>query len=80
MIAIKGENMQLEIINPKLIDNYIKQNKITKKEFAKLCNISSVESLKKIYDGKTNFFLTTFNKIILLLNVAIWELFEEKKI
>ncbi len=58
-----------EIVNTKLISDYIKNNNLTKKEFCKQCNISK-STFYKIMAGK-NYYLIALFKIAKKMGVKI---------
>ena len=55
--------------NTKLIDNYMKQRKITKEEFRKICGITN-SALDKIYEGRNGLSIGVIYKIY--ENVGLW--------
>ena len=61
-------------INTKLIDDYIKDNNLSKKEFCKLCGISQ-QILRKILRNQQNFYMTALFKVARTFKLHIHELF-----
>lgn len=64
------ENKYLKLY---LIDNYIKENKISKTEFCKRCKISP-QTLKSVYDEEPHTHFKTLFKIARTLNIKIYDL------
>lgn len=62
-----------DTINVTMIENYRKENNLTKTSFCKLCKIS-VSTYNKILKGE-NFNATALFKIARVLNVHIHQLF-----
>ena len=62
-------------INTKKIENFRKENKLTKKEFCSLCKIS-LNTYNKILNGK-NVLITSIFKISILMKIHICELFKD---
>ena len=62
--------MQIKRYNIALIENYMKQNNLTKTDFCRACKIS-VYSLRRIYEGYTKIRVTTLIKIVQFLHVRI---------
>ena len=60
--------------NIKLIEDYIKNNKLSKKEFCKLCGIGK-PILRKILKNQQNLRLSALFKIARALNINVHELF-----
>ncbi len=67
------------VINIKLIENYIKEHKLSKKQFAQMCNISTWV-LRKVLKNNTNFRIVYLFRIARVLNIKIKDIFikEEK--
>ena len=61
-------------INTKLIEDYIKDNNLSKKEFCKICGISQ-QILRKILRNQQNFYITALFKVARTLKLHIHELF-----
>lgn len=66
-----------KIINTDLIKNYMKENKLTKSDFCKLCGLSN-GSLNKVLNGNLNIFISTLFKISITINVKFSEIFRIK--
>lgn len=62
--------------NTKIIEEYLLNNNMSKKQFCKLCKINSCV-LDKIADGNYNIKIDTLFKIINILNIEIHELFKK---
>ncbi len=60
-------------VNIKIIDNYIKENKLNKTKFCKLCKIS-VYTFNKIMTNDNCQLIALF-KIAKTMSIQIWELF-----
>ena len=60
--------------NIKLIEDYIQNNKLSKKEFCKQCGIGE-PILRKILKNQQNFRLSALFKIARELNINVQELF-----
>lgn len=61
-------------INTKLIEDYIKENNLTKTEFCKLCKIST-KTLYKILLYKSKFSLIEIFKLARVMNISIINFF-----
>jgi len=59
--------------NTKLIDDYLEQHNITKKEFCKLCKISFL-TLEKLYSNDLDLLASEFLRVIKVLGVLPSEL------
>ena len=68
-----------QLIKIELIENFRKENKLTKLEFCKQCRIST-NTLRKIYNGNTNFDIVALFKIARVMKIAIHLLFIDSKI
>ena len=68
-------------INTQIIDKFIKENSLTKKEFCKMCDIS-LSTLYNIYDGKCNLRINKVFNIAVVTNVRMKDLigFWNKKV
>lgn len=53
-----------------LIDNYLKENKISKTKFCKECKIN-YSVLQKIYNQQTNFDIIYLFRLVKILNIEI---------
>lgn len=62
-------------INVEVINNYIKENKLTKNKFCKTCKIS-LSTLNKILNNKENFRIIALFKIAKVLNIKFCEIFK----
>lgn len=62
-------------INTDLIISYLKENHISKKDFSKLCK-TSVYTLNKILNGYTNFSIMILIRIVRILNIEFYKIFE----
>ncbi len=56
-----------------IIENYLKQNHLSKTKFCNLCKIS-VKTLEKIYNDDCSIRLKTIRKITKFLGVQPWEI------
>ncbi len=61
-------------INKELIQDYIKNKKLTNSKFCELCHIS-ISTLKKVYNNNFNLNVIVLFKIARTLNVPISSLF-----
>lgn len=61
-------------INTKLIENYMYDNNLSKKEFCKLCELSQA-ILRKILRNQKNYRITALFKVAKLLKAHICDLF-----
>lgn len=66
-----------KIINTDLIKNYMKENRLTKTEFCKLCGLSK-SSLNKVLNGNLNIYISTLFKVSKAINVKFSEIFRLK--
>ncbi|MGN0960988.1 MAG: helix-turn-helix domain-containing protein [Christensenellales bacterium] len=64
----------MEKINIKLIENFIKENHLTKSKFCKMCKIG-LSTLNKILANSENFRIVALFKIAKVLNIYIYQLF-----
>lgn len=62
------------LVNTKIIKDYLKENKLTKEKFCKKCKICP-ETLNRILDNKSNVSLVSLFKIAVQMNVNFQELF-----
>lgn len=58
-----------------IIENYLKENKITKTKFCKLCSISLC-TLEKIINNK-NYRINALFKIAKVLKIQVYQMFNE---
>ena len=63
-----------KIIKTEIIENYLKENNISKYKFCKLCNVSR-NIFDKIMANDTNFGIKALFKIARILNIEAHELF-----
>ena len=63
-------------VNTEIIDNYLKENKLSKTKFCKVCGISR-GTLEKVMKNE-NVRITVLFKIARVLNVPIHQLFREE--
>ena len=61
-------------MNPLKIIKYIRQNKLTKSEFCKMCNISATTLDSIIYYGKSVDF-SVVEKISATIGIGVYELY-----
>ncbi len=61
------------LVKTETISNFIKENKLTKREFAAKCGIN-VWNLRKVLSGNANFDVVYLFKIAKFMNVQICEL------
>ncbi len=64
------------LIKAKVIDKFMKENKMSKSKFCKLCKIS-LSSFNKLMSGSLNFGIIILFKIAKMLKIEVYELFEE---
>lgn len=64
------------LIKTELIENYIKQHDLSKNKFCKLCKISP-SVLKKIMKTQRNFYIIALFKIAKIINLEVYQLFED---
>lgn len=62
-----------ELVKTYIIKDYIREKKLTKTEFCKLCKIS-IHTLNKILSGK-NFEISALFKIAKVLEMEVYQLF-----
>ena len=65
-----------KLINYNLIEDYLKENRLTQKEFCKECKIS-LSSLHKMKYGANDFMMETIHKVGKTINCKIYELINE---
>lgn len=63
------------IINTKLINKFIKENKLSKTKFSKLCRIS-LSTLNKILQNKDNLKINTIFKIARTMKIEAYQIFK----
>ena len=68
--------MQEKYFKTELIENYIKENKISKIEFCKRCKLS-IGTLNKVLSNQLNFKLNAIFKIARVLNIEIKDICEK---
>lgn len=61
-------------INVNLIKTYLKENKMSKTKFCKMCGIN-FSTLKKILNNQKNFKVNALFKIAKVLNMQVYEIF-----
>lgn len=61
-------------VNKKVIENYIKNNNLSKSKFCKLCKIS-YSTLTRILNDE-NFYLSAIFKIARVMSTQVYNLFE----
>ena len=61
------------LVKTEKILNFIKENKLTKREFAEKCGIN-VWNLRKVLSGQTNFDVVYLFKIAKFMKIQVWEL------
>lgn len=66
---MKTKNIKF-VINNNLIESYIKENKITKKEFCNRCGFSYV-ALKHVMEGRGSLLVSQYAKVAKVLKVAL---------
>lgn len=65
------------VYNVEMVENYIKENKLTKKAFCEKCNIS-VTTLYKVLNNK-NVYLGTIYRIAKVIHIELKNMFKDKK-
>ena len=78
-IGITRSKIMKDTINIELIENYIKDKRLTKKQFCSLCNIS-YGTLNKLIKGQTNIRIRAIIKIVKTIGTNLSSLFFNKKI
>ena len=61
-------------IKTKLIENFIKENNLSKSKFCKMCKISQ-STLNKIITNNENFRIIALFKIARVLKIQVFEMF-----
>ena len=61
------------MINTKLIDNFLKENNLSKTQFCKLCNIS-LQTLKNVYLSNNKISVKPIVKLALTMKVRLKDL------
>ena len=61
-------------IKTKLIENFIKENNLSKSKFCKMCKISQI-TLNKITTNSENFKIIVLFKIARVLKIQVFEMF-----
>ena len=64
----------MKIVKTEIIKNYITQEKITKTEFCKRCQIG-IGTYNKIMKNNTNIRLTVLFKIARVINIPVFNMF-----
>jgi len=67
-----------EKLRTDLINRYMKENNITKREFCKLCKISHSQ-LKRMYKNDFDFYIESLYKVCKILNVELKDMFKVVK-
>ena len=70
---VKGDNMK-NTIKTELIENFIKDNNLSKSKFCKMCKISQ-STLNKIMTNNENFKIIALFKIARVLKIQVFEMF-----
>ena len=70
---VKGDNMK-NTIKTELIENFIKDNNLSKSKFCKMCKISQ-STLNKIMTNNENFRIIALFKIARFLKIQVFEMF-----
>lgn len=63
-------------MNTKIIENYLKENNISKTRFCKMCKIS-VKTLDKVFNGE-DYNLRVLFKIAVVLDIELSEMFKNR--
>lgn len=61
-------------IKTELIENFIKENNLSKSRFCKMCNISQ-STLNKIMNNSENFRIIALFKIARVLKIQVYQMF-----
>lgn len=64
-----------EKLRTDLINKYMRENNITKREFCKKCKISHSQ-LKRMYKNDFDFYIESLYKVCKLLNVELKDMFK----
>ena len=67
-----------KIIDYKKIEKYLKENKLTQKEFCKICKIS-LSSLRKMKYGANDFYIETIFRVCKVIKCNLFEIFNEEE-
>ena len=67
-----------EKLRTDLINRYMKENNITKREFCKQCKISHSQ-LKRMYKNDFDFYIESLYKVCKILNVELKDMFKVVK-
>lgn len=70
----KEEQSMDNLINTKIIENYIKENNLSKAKFCKICNISPSTFNKIMNNG--NFKLNALFKIARIIKIRVYQFFK----
>ncbi len=70
---VKGDNMK-NTTKTELIENFIKENNLSKSKFCKMCKISQ-STLNKIMTNNENFRIIALFKIARFLKIQVFEMF-----
>ena len=69
---VKGDNMK-NIIKTELIENFIKENNLSKSKFCKICKISQ-STLNKIMTNSENLRIVALFKIARVLKIQVYQM------
>ena len=65
-------------IKTELIENFIKENNLSKSKFCKMCKISQ-STLDKIMTNSENFRIIALFKIARVLKIQVYQMFNQNK-
>lgn len=76
---LSNKTIKIEVlVNIELIENYIAKNNITKKQFAKICQIS-LQDLTKVLDNHSDFSIDLLFNIAKTMQIQIKDIFNKNK-
>lgn len=73
-LSRKGDDKMYNKINTKIIEDYIKKNKLTINGFCKLCKIS-LSTYKKIMNNDNKFRIAALFRVADILGIKVFQLF-----
>ncbi|MBQ8308494.1 MAG: helix-turn-helix transcriptional regulator [Clostridia bacterium] len=62
-------------IKTEMLEKFIRENKLSKNQFCKMCKISHV-TLQKIMTNKSNFRISAIFRIARAMQIEVWEMFD----
>ena len=68
--------MEENIFNVEIIENYMKENNLTKKEFCRGCGLMP-STFERIFWGHIGVDLKTINKVASFMNIPLGRLFKQ---